>query len=97
MNNANHKNGSRHGKHHPDNVILGCFVKPEFKALAMMVANAKNCDVAALLVDGVNYHATQLGFMENGKLKPEVELVIRTFAEQIRKNKKARQMRGKSK
>ncbi len=91
------KKPTRHGKHNPDNVILGCFVSPEFKALAMMTASARKCAVAELLADGVKYHATACGLMENGKPKPEVEIAIRACAEQIRRSKAARQSRGGAK
>lgn len=87
------KKPTRHGKHHPDNVILGCFVKPEFKALAMMVAKARSCNVAELLADGIKYHATACGLMENGRVKPEVEIAIRACAEQLRRGRTARRSR----
>lgn len=84
---------SRHGKHAPDKVILGCFVTPEEKALALLVANRKGCDVSALMLDGLNYYATEQGIMENGKIKAEFELEIKAVAARIRANKKARQER----
>lgn len=82
---------SRHGKHAPDNVILGMFVKPEVKALAMIVAGMKGCDVSALLIDGINYHAAEQGVMRDGQILPEFELEIRAVAARLRENKRKKQ------
>lgn len=87
--------GSRHGKHHPDKVILGCFVTPEIKALAMLVAEKKGCEVSALVTDGINRSATDVGIMVNGRITDDYDLEIKAIAARIRANKKTRQQKQK--
>ena len=88
---------SRHGRHDPDKVLLGCFATPEQKALALIVANASRCDLTRLLLDGIKYHATACGIMENGKVRPEYELEVEAVAARIREGKRTRQKRDAAK
>lgn len=91
-------NGSRAGKHRPENVLMGSFVTPRKKAITMVtcavVANGGEMTISDLLWRGVENIARMVGVIDaNGNVAEKYRDAVTIAEFQIAETKKKRQAR----
>ena len=95
---AKASNGSRAGKHRPENVLMGAFVTPKKKAITMVtcavVANGGIMTISDLLWRGVENIARTVGVLDaNGQVAEKYRDAVAIAEFQIAETKKERQAR----
>lgn len=90
--------GSRMGKHRPENVLMGSFVTPRKKAIAMItcavVAGDGKMTISDLLWRGVENIARTVGVLDaNGEVAPKYRDAVTVAEFTIAEVKRERQAR----
>ena len=91
-------NGSRAGKHRPENVLMGAFVTPRKKAITMItcavVAGDGQMTISDLLWRGVENIARTVGVLDaSGNVTAKYKDAVTIAEFQIAETKKERQAR----
>lgn len=95
-------NGSRAGKHRPENVLMGAFVTPRKKAITMItcavVAGDGKMSISDLMWRGVENIARTVGVLDaNGEVAEKYRDVVKLTELTIAENQKARRAKHENK
>ena len=65
------KTEKRKGRHKLDKTLLGAYVSPEIKALAIMTASSLEISLTDLLLNGIKSEAARAGLYDSNGVVPE--------------------------
>ncbi len=75
---------SRRGRHKEDKTLLGAYVTPEIKALAVMTADRLGITLTDILLNGLKSEAARAGILRNDEIVPEHRAAYDAIVEMVR-------------
>ena len=75
---------SRQGRHKEEKTLLGAYVTPEIKALAVMTADRLGITLTDILLNGLKSEATRAGILINDNIAPELKTNFEAVVEMVK-------------
>ncbi len=76
------KNG-RSGKHKPTKTLVGGYVDPEVRALAVLVCDKTGETITQMVIDGITSKAIGCGIMKNGEIARQYKAAYKAALEMV--------------